>query len=123
MVIRVKWLPLRALGGNWVGINLFGIIIMAETASKEVYWHEKIHTMKMKETWFIGFYLIYILEFLFRMGYYRITRPYKKPEAKQKNLWMYAYKNISFEREAYAMAYEIGYNNAIREPYGWVDYV
>ena len=123
MVIRVKWLPVKALGGNWIGINLMGIIIIGKNAGPNIYWHEKIHTMQMKETYFIGFYLVYIIEFIIRLICYRVSRPYKKAHATEKNLWMYAYKNISLEREAYELEDELAYNNGIREPYGWVDYV
>jgi hypothetical protein len=49
--------------------------------------HEKIHLRQQLELLFIPFYLFYAIEFIFRF------LQYKK--------WTLAYKNISFEREAY----------------------
>lgn len=51
--------------------------------------HEFIHIEQWKELWYIGFLLWYIVEFMIRFFAYGLN-PRK------------AYKNISFEREAYA---------------------
>lgn len=50
--------------------------------------HEFIHIKQCRELWYIGFYLWYIFEFLIRFFAYGLN-PRK------------AYKNISFELEAY----------------------
>lgn len=52
---------------------------------KKVMNHEAIHLAQQKELLFVGFFLLYFLEWLFRL----ITPP-----------WKTAYKDISFEREA-----------------------
>ncbi|WP_318543494.1 hypothetical protein [Marixanthotalea marina] len=57
--------------------------------------HEKIHLRQQLELLVVVFYLIYITEFLIR--YY------------QYGTWQLAYKNISFEREAYANERDRGY--------------
>ncbi|WP_317127938.1 hypothetical protein [Hyunsoonleella flava] len=49
--------------------------------------HEKIHLRQQLELLIVLFYVWYIIEFLVRLMQYR--------------QWNIAYKNISFEREAY----------------------
>ena len=69
-------------------INLFGVLFARkeyEPLSARTIRHEAIHTAQMKELGYIGFYIIYLLEWLYRL----VTT---------KN----AYRSISFEREAYA---------------------
>ena len=72
---------------GFLAINLFGILFVRGTESdinERVLNHEKIHTAQMKELWYIPFYILYFLEWL-----YRLTQKGN------------AYRNISFEREAY----------------------
>ena len=57
--------------------------------------HEKIHLRQQLELLIIFFYLIYFLEFLIRLIQY-------------KN-WKRAYRNISFEREAYINEKDLNY--------------
>lgn len=57
--------------------------------------HEKIHLSQQLELLIIPFYLFYILEFVVRLCQY-------------KN-WHAAYRNISFEREAYYNEYNLEY--------------
>ncbi len=57
--------------------------------------HEKIHLKQQLELLIIPFYLIYTIEFLVRLFQY-----------KKRNL---AYRNISFEREAYTNEFNLGY--------------
>lgn len=65
-------------------------LIFARTSSKplslETINHETIHFAQQKELLFIGFFLIYFIEFIFK-GYY----------------------NISFEREAYKYCQDLNY--------------
>ena len=49
--------------------------------------HEMIHAAQMKELLYIFFYLWYVIEWIVRLIHYRNARE--------------AYRNISFEREAY----------------------
>lgn len=72
-------------------INLFGIMFVkrgSKPPSERIINHERIHTAQMKELLYILFYLWYFFEWLFRLIQYRNFDQ--------------AYRNISFEREAYA---------------------
>ena len=69
--------------------NLFGVMVrkgyrMTDTDLN----HEAIHTAQMRELLYVPFYLLYVLEWLWLLPKYR-----KRHEA---------YRNISFECEAYA---------------------
>lgn len=76
---------------GYTGITLFPFIFLKSKSLKNntvLINHEKIHLRQQIELLILPFYLWYGLEFLFR--YYQ-----------HKN-WFIAYKNISFEREAFA---------------------
>lgn len=81
-VIRNSIIPFK----GFVAINLFGVLFARHDTllSESVFNHEKIHTAQMKELGYVLFYVIYLLEWLFRLF-----------------LPGNAYRNISFEREAY----------------------
>lgn len=57
--------------------------------------HEKIHLRQQLELLIIPFYLIYIVEFLFRLIQYRNYNS--------------AYRNLSFEKEAYLNEKDLNY--------------
>jgi len=57
--------------------------------------HEKIHLKQQLELLIIPFYIIYLCEFIFRLLQYRH--------------WKHAYRNISFEREAYKNEKDLNY--------------
>ncbi|MDE7345610.1 MAG: hypothetical protein K2N48_02580 [Muribaculaceae bacterium] len=78
-------------------LNLFGILCARDTSWIDIYVinHERIHTAQMRELLFIPFYILYGVEWLFRLIQYR--DPHK------------AYLNISFEREAYRHGHDLGY--------------
>lgn len=72
---------------GFVAINLFGILFVRgerRVLPKRVMNHEKIHTAQMKELGYIFFYILYVMEWLYRL-------------TKRGN----AYRQILFEREAY----------------------
>jgi hypothetical protein len=80
------------------GISLFPFIIFSERESKEnlvLLNHEKIHIRQQLELLVVPFYIWYAIEFMVR--YYQ----YKN--------WNTAYRNISFEREAYANEKDLNY--------------
>lgn len=88
-------------------INLFGILF-ARTGSnidEETVNHESIHTAQMKEMLYIFFYIWYVLEWLIRL--------FMKGNA---------YRNISFEREAYTNERNYNYLNN-RKHYSWFKYL
>lgn len=73
--------------GFWA-INLFGVIFARKEYGKlpqTTINHESIHTAQQKELLFVGFYLLYLLEWIYRLIFHTKT----------------AYRGISFEREAY----------------------
>ncbi|MDD2244620.1 MAG: hypothetical protein VB024_11105 [Dysgonamonadaceae bacterium] len=86
LLIYTKHIPFK----GFRAINLFGIVFARKEffpLSKKVLYHESIHTCQIKEMLFVFFYVWYLLEWLIRLFIYKngIT----------------AYRNISFEREAY----------------------
>ena len=52
--------------------------------------HERIHSAQMRELAYLGFYIVYLLEWIFRLIFHTDT----------------AYRGISFEREAAAHEYD-----------------
>ena len=84
-VIYNNIIPFR----GFTAINLFGVIFArkeCEPLSKRTLNHKEIHTERMKEPLYVGFYIWYVIEWLIKLFIY----------GKQ------AYRNISFEREANA---------------------
>jgi len=59
--------------------------------------HEKIHLRQQLELLILPFYVVYMVEFLVRLYQYKI--------------WHLAYRNISFEREAYKNESDLDYLN------------
>lgn len=78
-------------------LNLFGIYFTRDDSwiNKFVINHERIHDAQQRELLYIPFYLLYILEWLFRLLQYRNQQK--------------AYENISFEREAYTNDHNLDY--------------
>lgn len=89
-------------------INLFGILFCHRQLYKIDINHEAIHTKQMQEMLYIFFYLWYIIEYLIRLIIYRNTK--------------LAYRNISFEREAYQNQYNSDYLSN-RKHYNWFNYL
>lgn len=94
------------------GIALFPFIILREKyQNKTKYWikrnaetinHETIHFKQALELGVVGFYVLYVLEFLIKLFVYGKD----------------AYMNISFEREAYANDSNLKYLET-RTKYAW----
>lgn len=87
-------------------INLFGILFVRKDSNKlsdiDIN-HEKIHTSQMKEMLYIFFYIWYIIEWIIKLFIYN------------KN----AYRNISFEKEAYNNQLNFNYLNT-RKSFNWI---
>ncbi len=94
-VIRNRIIP---FGCRYGAINLFGVLFVKKgmEVTPEVANHEKIHTAQLRELLFIPFYVIYVLEWLWHLARHR-GDSYR------------AYRDISFEREAYDHASDLGY--------------
>ena len=88
IVIRNRILP---FGKKYAAINLFGVFFVKSLVKvlPSLLNHERIHTRQMLELLFVGFYLAYIFEWLYRLIQFRGNN-------------YQAYMNISHEREAYA---------------------
>lgn len=83
---------------GYSGMTVFPFIIIPDKKYREdeiFLNHEKIHIRQQAELLVIPFFIWYLVEFLIRLVRYR-------------DRWM-AYKNISFEREAYAKEKDPGY--------------
>lgn len=80
------------------GLTLFPFVFMADKDDKlnAVFInHEKIHIKQQVELLVLPFYIWYFIEFVVRWFQYKNT--------------FVAYKNISFEREAYANEKDLNY--------------
>lgn len=90
-LIYNKWIPFK----GFKAINLFGVCFVREGCSMHPHAinHEKIHTAQMRELWYVGFYLLYIMEWFVRLMFAPAT----------------AYRGISFEVEAYEHQYDYDY--------------
>ena len=104
----MNWL-IRFLTPSWVwAITLypFGIFYRGDYLSQKTQRHELIHWKQQKEMLAIFFYLWYIIEWFIRIFVNR----------------GYAYKNISFEREAYGNDRLSSYLKN-RKRYAWIKYM
>lgn len=100
-IIRNSIIPCK----GFAAINLFGVVFVRKEIRPQYnislrYWdimlnHELIHTAQMKELLYIPFYLWYVFEFLLALLYFRN--------------WHTAYRNISFEVEAYEHQNDLTY--------------
>ena len=83
---------------GYFGLTIFPFVLLKHKTLKTDYVlvnHEKIHLLQQLELLILPYYVVYLLEFLFRLLQYRN--------------WHLAYKNISFEREAYRNEMDLDY--------------
>lgn len=104
-VIVNKILP---FGRKYHAINLFGVVFAKGECGSRTLRHEYIHTLQMRELWYLGFYILYVAEWLYRL--IRMRDSYK------------AYSMISFEREAYANDNQEDYPSE-RQRFAWMRYL
>lgn len=71
--------------------------------------HEFIHIKQWRELWYVGFLIWYIIEFLIRL----VANGFKFKKA---------YRNISFEREAYKNEDDSSYLDE-REKFSFLNYI
>lgn len=102
-IIRNKYIPFQ----GYKAMNLFGVLFVRGNARIDdiTLNHEKIHTAQMKEMWYVFFYVWYIVEWLIRL--------FMKGNA---------YRNISFEREAYNNEKDLDYLKS-RKRFGFAKYI
>lgn len=104
--IRNKFIPFK----GFKAINILGVLFIRKgmVMYDWNYTHEAIHTEQMKELLFIPFYVWYVVEWIVRLIQYRNAKT--------------AYKNISFEREAYDKQMNSVYPD-YRKHYSFVKYL
>ena len=103
-IIYNKILP---LGKKFYAINLFGVLFSKGPLSAVSLNHEKIHTAQIRELFYLPFYVVYIMEWAIRTVIY--------------GNYFKAYKNISFEREAYLKESDLSYLER-RRAYSFLKY-
>ncbi len=83
---------------GYTGITIFPFVFLKYTSlmkNKVLINHEKIHLRQQLELLIIPFYILYFIEFLIGLVQLRD--------------WHQAYRNISFEREAYINENDLDY--------------
>lgn len=83
---------------GFAAINICGILFVRKKQTSEILLqHEEIHTKQMQELLYLFFYITYLFEWLFRLLFTKDCFSHQ------------AYRNISFEKEAYARQADKGY--------------
>ena len=102
-IVRNGFIPFK----GFTAINLFGILFVRDDSFLDgiAINHELIHTQQMRELLYIPFYACYVAEWLVRLV-----------------LPGNAYRNISFEREAFTCQTDLSYTGH-RKPYAWLNYM
>lgn len=110
-IIYNRFIPFK----GFLAINLFGVFFVRQEKnapkpklSETDINHESIHTEQIKELGYIFFYILYLLEWIVKLFI-----PYYNSNA---------YRNISFEREAYLNANNKDYIKT-RNRYSWIKYI
>ncbi|MCX7552031.1 hypothetical protein OS191_14400 [Xanthomarina sp. F2636L] len=83
---------------HYLGLSVWPFIFLKHKALKQdeiLINHERIHIRQQIELLILPFYILYILEFLWRFYQYRS--------------WHLAYRNISFEQESYTNEKDLNY--------------
>ena len=91
-IIHIKKHP---FGGNYLAINLFGLIFTLRNLTPVELNHELIHSAQQRELLYIPFFIWYGIEWLILYFKYHD--------------WTKAYFHIRFEQEAYNNQYNLEY--------------
>lgn len=110
-IIRNNIIPFK----GYKAVNIFGILFVRKNAviSDVDINHESIHTEQMKEMLYIFFYLWYAIEWFIKL--------FKYGDGSKSN-GNSAYRNISFEREAYSNESDVNYLES-RKRFAWWNYI
>jgi len=94
-IVYNNYIPFR----GFLCINLFGVLFVRKHLKSVLddvtINHEAIHTAQMRELAYVGFYVWYVLEWVFRLFQYGFSKM--------------AYRSITFEKEAYANEDNLNY--------------
>ena len=105
-IVRCKWFPPKGYAAIML---VWWLIVKPNVAiTARLIGHEEIHAKQQKEMLIVFFLLLYGIEFLIRLAQYKS--------------WHTAYRNISFEREAYANELNYGYLQS-RKRFAWFNYL
>ena len=107
--MKIKYSKIIPFKGSYA-INLFSTLFIREEykeqpISETTLNHESIHTVQMKEMWYVFFYIWYFIEWLLLL--FSVGKD--------------AYYRISFEREAYDNEDNLKYLET-RKPFSWFKY-
>lgn len=104
-IIRNNIIPVKGFSA----MNLFGVIFARKNArlTKVTMNHEAIHTAQMKELLYIPFYIIYVIEYIYRL----FTNSFDLNKA---------YRSISFEQEAYSNQKNMSYLSTRKKFSQWI---
>lgn len=103
VIVLKRW----PLSRHTIGITL-GVVFAQRRLSKVELQHEYIHVLQQREMLWLPFFLWYVVEWLVRFVQYRSRE--------------LAYRNISFEREAYSCQHDAAYPQH-RRRYAWWQYL
>jgi len=105
-IIRNNIIPFR----GFAAINLFGILFVRKDSviNAKIINHEEIHSAQMKEMLYIFYYIWYLIEWFIKLILYWNNK--------------FAYRNISFEQEAYAHENNMDYLKN-RKHFYWMKFV
>ena len=107
-VVALNWLFRK----NFVGMAIFPFILLKNKNDKNdlhLVHHERIHIIQQIEMLILPFFIWYLIEYALRLIQFKFDS-HK------------AYKNISFEREAYANEHDLDYLKK-RQFYSFLKYV
>lgn len=110
VIVSLFWTKVFSLG-KARAITLFPFIFLRHARDLDdpvLLNHERIHIRQAVELLIVPFYICYLLEFVVRLIQYRAFHR--------------AYRNISFEREAYAHQHDPGYLER-RSLWGFVSFL
>lgn len=107
-LVYAKYIPLK----RFIALTLCPWIIIRKDKKDRfnatLKRHESTHALQQIECLWVGFFLLYILEYIIKVCCtFSLER---------------AYKAISFEQEAYEHQDEIYYNE-VRKHYAWIKYI
>ena len=107
LIVRNNIIPFK----GFAAINLFGVFFVRKDARIDpiLINHESIHTRQMRETLFAGFYILYLLFWVWLLFKHRFNSNA-------------AYRHIPFEIEAYTNERNMNYLNK-RRPFAWIGYL
>ena len=93
---------------NVYAITLYPYIFISDDGNETTICHEMIHIKQQKELLIVGFYFLYVLSWLVNLPTHRSFHK--------------AYRNIPFEREAYANEKDPLYV-INRKKHSWINYI